>query len=124
MSFWAAKVITGFSVLLGPNLSQLVWGDLGVRKETLTFFFTLHFLLPLILFIIVIFHLSRLHGGGSRAPIQRIKITFSPTYLIKDSLNLIPFLFLFLFLGLWVTREADNFIRVDETTGPSHIKPE
>jgi ubiquinol-cytochrome c reductase cytochrome b subunit len=68
ISFWASVVITSLLRVVpffGPNLVCWVWGGFGVGGATLKFFFVLHFLLPWVVFLIVLFHLVFLHNTGS-----------------------------------------------------------
>ena len=56
MSFWAGAVITNlFSVVpyLGEEIVHWVWGGLSVSNATLNSFYSLHYLLPFILVILV-----------------------------------------------------------------------
>jgi len=66
-----------------------------VRNATLTRFFSLHFILPFVLRVIVIFHIVFLHETGSSNPIgvslNLDKITFSSYFVIKDIFGVMVF---------------------------------
>jgi ubiquinol-cytochrome c reductase cytochrome b subunit len=64
MSFWGATVITNlFSAIpvVGGSLVVLLWGRFRVSLVTLSFFYSMHFLIPLVLTLVVLFHLVFLH---------------------------------------------------------------
>ena len=62
MSFWAATVITNlFSAipLVGESITSWLWGGYAVGSPTLTRFFSLHYLMPFLIFGLVILHIDR-----------------------------------------------------------------
>ena len=64
MSFWAATVITNlFSAvpLVGEAITNWLWGGYSVGSPLLTRFFTLHYLMPFLIFALVILHVWALH---------------------------------------------------------------
>lgn len=131
ISFWAATVITKFfSVIpyVGLNIIYWIWSGFRVNNLTLKFFFSLHFLLPLILLVFVFLHLIVLHFKGSFSPIFNssyfLKIMFSPFFLFKDILNILFYLFLFFLINIWISGESVNFIEANFVSSPAHIKPE
>ena len=72
MSYWGATVITSmFSAipLLGNDLVELIWGNGCVSNATLSRFYSLHYLLPFLLCLLVIIHIILLHLAGSSNPI-------------------------------------------------------
>jgi quinol-cytochrome oxidoreductase complex cytochrome b subunit len=103
-----------------------------VDNPTLKRFFVLHFLLPLLLLVLSIIHLTLLHTSGSTNPIgicaKMDSVRFYPKFIIKDIfgfLGIIGFLSLFTvffypnFLG-----HPDNYIKADALVTPKHIVPE
>jgi len=103
ISFWAATVITNLlSAIpyLGKTIVIWIWGGFSVSNPTLNRFFSIHFLFPIIIFLLIIIHISILHLKGSRNPISSIldidKISFDPFFSIKDILGLFFFFFFFL----------------------------
>ena len=72
MSFWGATVITNlFSVIpfFGDAIVTWLWGGFAVDNPTLNRFFSLHFLLPFIIFGLVFLHLWALHTNKSNNPL-------------------------------------------------------
>nr|AAP14659.1 cytochrome b [Pachypsylla venusta] len=134
MSFWGATVITNLlSAIpyLGESLVLWLWGGFAVDNPTLTRFFAIHFLLPFILSMIIIFHLIFLHETGSSNPIGVMmnidKIPFYPYFIIKDLLGYLMFTFAFTFLILfypYLLNDPDNFIAANPMVTPLHIQPE
>jgi ubiquinol-cytochrome c reductase cytochrome b subunit len=86
ISFWGATVIT--NLLSGTELVQWVWGGFAVDNATLTWFYTLHFLIPFFITTIVIIHLLFLHQTGSNNPLglkrDTDKIPFHRYFTTKD----------------------------------------
>lgn len=146
MSFWGASVITSFASAIpyvGDTL--LIWlrGDYNVAGVTLHRFFALHVIaIPLILAVLVFFHLVALHHVGSNNPdgieIKDKKdkqghpldgIPFHPYYTVKDLAGIVVFLFVFCFIlffgptmhGLFL--EPDNFIPANPLQTPPEISP-
>jgi len=133
ISFWACIVITNLiSVVpyLGSYIILWVWGGFSVNNSTLGLFFTLHFLLPFIILLIVTTHLLFLHETGRTSSIfthtDIDKIIFIPIFISKDLLNILPFLgFIFLCLELpFYLGDPEIFITADQIKSPIHIVPE
>nr|WOW98916.1 cytochrome b [Metanigrus sp.] len=134
MSFWGATVITNLiSAIpyLGNNLVNWIWGGFSVDEPTLNRFFTLHFLMPFIVLIMVIIHLIMLHEKGSSNPLglqsNNDKIPFHPYFSIKDMMGLIITVSLFMtmnFLFPYITMDPENFSPANPMVTPIHIQPE
>nr|QDI93944.1 cytochrome b [Tuxedo bicinctus] len=134
MSLWGATVITNLlSALpyLGGDLVKWLWGGFSVDNATLTRFFTLHFLMPFIVTMMVIIHLLFLHQTGSNNPLglnsNYDKIPFHPYFSIKDYMGMMIALFLFIMLNLWdptMLGDPENFIPANPLVTPVHIQPE
>lgn len=131
ISFWAATVITGlFSVLpYGTNIVIYILRGFYVNQLTLTSFYALHFLLPLLIIVIVIFHLQYLHETGSSSKLiisYRRKVYFDQYFSHKDLINII-FLLLFGIIVLkrpYLSADHENFIEANPIISPLEIKPE
>jgi len=134
MSFWGATVITNiFSAIpyLGKPLVSWLWGGFSVSQPTLTRFFALHFLIPIILLAIVLVHLIILHQTGSSNPIGSHtnwdKITFHPYFLAKD---FTPFLIVIIVMLTLTTQnplllgDTENSNEANPLATPIHIQPE
>jgi len=135
MSFWAATVITSLTTtipLIGNDLVMLVWGGFGIGQQTLTRFYSFHFILPFILCFLIGLHLLFLHVRGSSNAIGdsflfEDKVTFHPFFTYKDIVgvlvvSLIYFIFVFFYpnyLG-----HPLNYIPANPGITPPHIVPE
>lgn len=136
MSFWGATVITNlFSAfpLIGDPIVEWLWGGYSVDNPTLNRFFALHYLMPFVLFAVVILHVAAMHQTGSNNPTgveARTKedtITFHPYMTVKDGFGLMVFLFVFAFFVFIAPNymgHADNYVQANALSTPSHIVPE
>lgn len=134
ISFWGATVITNLLraiPYLGTDLVQWLWGGFAVDNATLNRFFTFHFILPFILFAIIIIHIIFLHERGSSNPLGISnfidKISFHPKSIFKDLLIRLIILTLLILLTLinpYILGDPDNFIPANPLITPVHIKPE
>jgi ubiquinol-cytochrome c reductase cytochrome b subunit len=136
MSFWGAKVITNlFSAipLVGESIVTWLWGGFAVDQPTLNRFFSLHYLLPFVIFGLVFLHLVALHTSKSNNPLgidvkgPQDTIPFTPYYTIKDAFGLGVFLIAYLgfvFFAPDFFGEPDNYIKANPMQTPPHIVPE
>jgi quinol-cytochrome oxidoreductase complex cytochrome b subunit len=132
MSFWAATVITNLVTslpVLGHQIVVVLWGNFSVSVLTLNRFYTLHFLLPFVLLVLIIVHILALHLIHTKSPLQ-LKgdfVSFFPLYMVKD-------LWLFRVLGVLLVvlafffpvffMERDMFLEANPIRAPEHIVPE
>ena len=91
MSFWGATVITSLASaipVVGDNLVTWLWGGLSVDLATLNRFFSLHYLLPVIILGSSIVHIGTLHHYGSSNPLGIAKPVdagaFFTYFILKD----------------------------------------
>ncbi len=140
MSFWAVTVITNlFSSLdavipgLGTAIVTWLWGGFSVTGTTLTRFFSLHYLLPFVIFGLVILHVWALHVAGQNNPTgiepktKGDTVPMAPYAVYKDAVGLFAFLLLFAWFVFFLPDylgHADNFIPADPLVTPAHIVPE
>ena len=137
MSFWAATVITNlFSAipLVGESITSWLWGGYAVGSPTLTRFFSLHYLMPFLIFGLVILHIWALHIPGNNNPVgidikkpSKETVPFHPYIVIKDFYALLIFLIIFsgfVFFVPNVLGHPDNYIEANPMVTPSHIVPE
>jgi len=137
MSFWAATVITNlFSAipLVGESITTWLWGGYAVGSPTLTRFFSLHYLMPFLIFGLVILHIWALHIPGNNNPVgidikqpSKETVPFHPYIIIKDLYALLIFLIIFsgfVFFVPNVLGHPDNYIEANPMVTPSHIVPE
>jgi len=134
ISFWGATVITNLFraiPLIGDDLVSWLWGGFSVGNATLTRFFTFHFLIPILVSVLVVFHLFLLHTTGRNNPLglnsSSDKIPFHWYYTIKDVTGfivLIASLFSMVLFAPYYLGEPDNFIIANPLSTPAHIVPE
>ena len=137
MSFWGATVITNlFSAIpfFGESITNWLWGGFAVDNPTLTRFFSLHYLLPFLIFGLVILHIWALHIPGNNNPIgidikkpSNDTVPFHPYIVIKDLFALLIFLLIFAFFVFYspnILGHADNYIEANPLVTPAHIVPE
>ncbi|MCR6629017.1 MAG: cytochrome b N-terminal domain-containing protein [Magnetospirillum sp.] len=136
MSFWGATVITNlFSAfpIVGEPIRTLLWGGFSVDNPTLNRFFSLHYLLPFVIFALVFVHVWALHTVRSNNPLGvEIKtpadtIPFHPYYTIKDLFGIGVFLMFYCAFVFWAPNffgEPDNYIPANPMVTPPHIVPE
>lgn len=135
MSFRAATVITNLVSALpkvGNYIVIWLWGGYAVDNPTLTRFFSLHYLFPFIIFILVIVHLIFLHKNGSNN-LLGIRynyidhITMYPYYIYKDLIGLLIFICFFRLILFFIPNllgHSDNYILANPLVTPVHIVPE
>ncbi|WP_395172648.1 cytochrome b [Roseibium alexandrii] len=136
MSFWGATVITNlFSAIpvVGESVVIWLWGGFAVDNPTLTRFFSLHYLLPFMIFGVVLLHVWAFHTTGNNNPTgvqpktKQDTIPFHPYYTIKDLFAIIVFMILFAYFVFYLPNylgHADNYIEANPLVTPAHIVPE
>lgn len=134
ISFWGATVITNLiSVVpyVGEILVQWVWGGFSINNATLNRFYSLHFILPFVIIVMVMMHLLFLHETGSSNPIgfkrDYNKFSFRPYFVYKDLIGfilLIILLLLICILNPYILSDPENFIQANPIVTPVHIQPE
>lgn len=134
MSFWGATVITNLMSAipyLGLIIVEWLWGGFSVDNPTLSRFFSLHFLLPFILAILVVIHITILHSTGSTNPLgfkrNSDKISFHPFFSSKDLLGVVLVILLFsivCFIYPYILGDPENFNPANPINTPIHIQPE
>jgi len=134
MSYWGATVITNLLSAIpymGTLLVEWVWGGFSVGNSTLNRFFSLHYLFPFIVALLVVFHLVFLHEQKSSNPLglqnSPDKIPFHPYFSAKDFVRAFFILFLFMNINLltpFILIDPDNFTPANPLVTPAHIQPE
>ncbi len=137
MSFWGATVITNlFSAIpvIGDPIVTWLWGGYSVDNPTLNRFFSLHYLLPFMIFGVVILHVWALHHVGQNNPAgvevknyAKDTIPFTPFATVKDLFAMVCFMILFAWFVFYHPNflgHADNYIHADPLKTPAHIVPE
>ncbi|PRY93392.1 ubiquinol-cytochrome c reductase cytochrome b subunit [Hasllibacter halocynthiae] len=142
MSFWGATVITGlFGAIpfVGEGLQTWLLGGPAVDNATLNRFFSLHYLLPMIMMGLVIVHIWAFHSTGnnnptgvevrrtSKAEAERDTLPFWPYFVIKDLFALAIILLVFFAIVGFMPNylgHPDNYIEANPLVTPAHIVPE
>lgn len=134
MSFWAATVITNLASavpIIGNDIVIWLWGGFSVGNPTLNRFFSLHYILPIIILLLVVLHVLFLHFTLSNNPLgiqPDIDDTkFGVYFIIKDLYGIYLILFIcsfFLFFFPNVLSHSDNYIPANALVTPNHIVPE
>ena len=137
MSFWGATVITNlFSAIpfIGESITTWLWGGYSVDNPTLTRFYALHYLLPFLIFGLIILHIWALHVPGNNNPTgidvkknSNETMPFHPYMVMKDITALLVFIiifFWFVFFAPNALGHPDNYIEANPLVTPTHIVPE
>jgi ubiquinol-cytochrome c reductase cytochrome b/c1 subunit len=136
MSFWAATVITNlFSAipLVGKSIVTWLWGGYSVDEPTLQRFFSLHYLLPFVIFGVVLLHIWALHVVGQNNPdgidvkSNKDTVPFTPHATVKDAFGMICFFILFAWFVFYIPNylgHPDNYVPANPLQTPPHIVPE
>lgn len=133
ISFWGATVIINLLRVLpiGKSIVTWLWGGFYVSIFTCRFFFTLHFIIPLIILLFVGRHLILLHFRGRSSPRGirisiGLKLKFEHLFTFKDVAGLLTLWTLWtlcLFRPDW-SADPVNFIISELSSSPLHIQPE
>jgi len=131
MSYWRATVIVNLvSVVpyIRPKICILLWGAFTVNLYTLKRFFTLHFLLPFVVIVLVLAHILLLHLTRSNSTFMRVsRKSFFKLFFVKDVITWSFFFRALCFLGhisINLLRDVENFLEANSLVTPLHIKPE
>lgn len=129
ISFWRATVITRFLGVLPirPDILEWVWGGFSVGHPTLTRFFSLHYLLRILIGPLSLGHILLLHSNRSRRPLRDRNdyyIPFWPYFRIKDIWPGATVILLRTLLSGVILPETENMKHADPIVTPTHIKPE
>jgi len=136
MSFWGARVITGFFSAIpfvGEPIRQWLLGGFAPDDAALNRFFSLHYLLPFAILGVVILHVWALHIPGSSNPTgvevkeEQDTVPFHPYYTAKDGFGVAVYLTLFAIVVFFmpnIVASPDNYIPANPLSTPAHIEPE
>ncbi|HIJ61299.1 MAG TPA: cytochrome b [Rhodospirillaceae bacterium] len=136
LSYWGTTVITNLFTaipVVGDSITTLLWGGFSVDNPTLNRFFSLHYLLPFVIFALVFLHLVALHTTKSNNPLgidvkgPQDTIPFHPYYTIKDLLGVGVLMILYLgfvFFDPNFFAEPTNYVPANPLVTPPHIVPE
>ena len=134
IAYWARIVITNFISIIplfGNKLILIIWGNQFINNILLNRFFSLHFILALIILIISLFHLIILHTKKSSNPYNinnKIdQINLNSLFIFKDIIFFLLFIYIFFLINIFFpikinNRDDFNIIIIFKT--PNHIEPE
>src|SRR5471030_2848403 len=123
MSFWGATVITNlFSAVpyVGDSIVTLLWGGYSVGNPTLNRFFSLHYLLPLMIAGVVGLHVWALHVVGQNNPAgveaktEKDTVAFTPYATIKDAFGTCCFMLFFAWFIFYMPNYLNDADRSEE----------
>jgi len=132
MRYWGATVIRSLITTIpsvGKWLLTMIWGDYSVSNRTLNRFYTIHFIIPFVVLLIVVLHLIILHSKGSVSVVNvnKIILPFSNYFILKDLVRLIA-LGVLLFINIVYFPsyflDSENSISARSLITPIHIVPE
>jgi len=135
MSLWGATVITNLMSAipwLGHEIVEFIWGGFSVNNATLNRFFSLHYLLPFVLAVLILMHLIALHdkaGSGNPLGIGNYtdRVTFTPYYTFKDLITIFIFVFVLSIFVCFMPNalgDSENYIMANPMQTPPAIVPE
>ena len=136
MSFWGATVITNILAaipVIGDTIQSLLWGGYSVGNPTLNRFFSLHYLLPFMIFGRG--HPARLGAAraGQEQPdrhADQIGQGRGAVHALRDHeghLLTVVFLIFFAYFVFYMPNylgHADNYVPANPAVTPAHIVPE
>ncbi len=142
MSFHGTAVITGlFGAIpfVGEALQTWILGGPAVGQAALNRFFSLHYLMPMLLLGLTIVHIWAFHTTGNNNPTgvevrraskeeaERDTLPFWPYFVIKDLFALAIIIAVFMAIVGFMPNylgHPDNYIEANPLATPSHIVPE
>nr|UZT67446.1 cytochrome b [Prosaspicera validispina] len=134
MSYWGATVITNLVSavpVIGNDLVIWLWGGFSINNATLNRFYTLHFIMPFVVLVLVLIHLVSLHATGSNNPLglnsNMYKISFHIYFTIKDIQGFLMVLVSLMFMCClypYILGDPENFNMANSMVTPIHIQPE
>jgi len=134
MSFWGATVITNLASVIpfvGQEVVFWLWGGFSVDNPTLNKIYSVHFVLPFVVFVVMGIHLTFLHMVGSSNTLgigsKTDEVSFLPYLTIKDVLTFLVFFFCYTSVVMHLPNlfnHPDNYIMGNPLVTPPHIVPE
>ena len=134
ISYWAATVITNLVSAVpyfGESIVMWIWGGFSVRNATLTRFYALHFIIPLLIAALSLLHLFFLHETGSNNPLGNSSgvesVIFHPYFSIKDLIGVFTLWVVLRVVVLFYPStliDPENFMPANPLVTPTHIQPE
>jgi ubiquinol-cytochrome c reductase cytochrome b subunit len=104
-----------------------MWGGFSLGRACLRRFFSLHFVLPLLVLAVIAVHLLILHEFTSSSPVRFAQGSIFSTWLVKDLVSFaasLGFLAMVIMVSPFVFMDPDNWFKANPLATPEHIKPE
>lgn len=129
ISYWGATVITSLLTVLplGSIIVVYVWGGYVLNAATIGRFFSLHFLVPIVIIGLIVLHLLFLHDYVSSNNLHDFgSIIIFDVLFIKDIIVWTFVVLVYVWLMYWTQyfMDADNWRLANPSVTPDHIKPE
>jgi ubiquinol-cytochrome c reductase cytochrome b subunit len=134
MSLWGATVISNLATAIpyiGTDIAVLLWGAYSVSSPTITKFYSLHYLLALVVLALAVIHLLVLHLHASGSPIgisgNYDRTAMAPIFLVKDAITILIILIALFSLIAYMPNllgHSDNFVEANNLVTPTSIVPE
>ena len=117
---------------IGQDIVEFIWGGFSVNNATLNRFFSLHYVLPFVLAVLVLLHLIALHekaGSGNPLGVSNYfdRLSFSPYFIFKDLITIFMFIFVLSALVCFspnVLGDSENYVMANPMQTPPAIVPE
>ena len=132
--YWGLTVITnivGALPYVGTTLVDWILGGPTPGGPTLSRFFSIHFVLPIFIAVLSVFHIAALHHNGSRSIFGNkgpaLGLPFFPFFTRKDIFGFVIIIRVFGVVVLWAPglfADAANYVKANIYYAPAHIQPE
>nr|QEN73944.1 cytochrome b [Ceroplastes japonicus] len=134
MSYWAMMVITNFMSaipIMGNKMIKIIWGNFNINIILINRFLSIHFIIPMIIFLMSMIHLMILHKSKSNNPMGLMNkmdmIKLNPIFIIKDMTLMMIIMMMLMNINLinpFMFSNSDSFVMMNYFKTPSHIEPE
>ncbi|UVC53107.1 cytochrome b (mitochondrion) [Theileria orientalis] len=132
MSFWGSTVIMNLMKWTG-DLCVVIFGGESIGEATYKRFYIYHYVAPLIVYLLICFHIYYLHRDSSTNPLSGVDTKSNLKFYVKELWNdaknfLIVLAFIAVQVGFGSIKifqaDPDNSVIADPSVTPHHIVPE
>lgn len=130
MSYWGATVITNLCTGV-PCMVPWILGGFYISNPTITRYFVIHFLVPILVSVFLVLHILYVHristSVGTGYNTSNNRVYFLIWLVVKDTLVLVQGLLVVLvqvYLGIIMLAHPDNSLEASVILTPIHIVPE
>lgn len=134
MSYWAIAVITNILTVIpyfGKEIIRVIYGGYNIGGATLGRFYTIHYILPIIMIGMSMLHIIALHRKGNNQPMNIVSkigyVGFHPYYTLKDLIGYSVIGVGMVYIIMYDPNRfmhSDNYVNANSLVTPSHIQPE